>query len=225
VIVVTCLRFGASNINGGKHLRVLKEVYVTETDEELVQSALTGNGVAFEKLVARHQQNIYRMTLRLTGNTSDADDILQETFFTAFRKLKSFRGHSQFGTWLYRIAVNSALMHLRQRKRRTAETLQEYLPRFRRDGRHRRIDTDYSAGVQAEKLIERRELRELLLNALARMPYADRTAVVLVDLEEKPAAEAAAILGIKAPTLRQRVHRARLMLRGYLDEMVRGRRQ
>ena len=206
-------------------MKTHNEAFVTETDEELVQLASAGDAAAFEELVARHQQCIYRMSLRLAGNPSDADDILQETFFTAFRKLQSFRGRSQFGTWLYRIAVNCALMHLRQKKRRTTESLQDYLPRFRRDGRHRRIDADYSTGIYAEKLIELRELRELLLNALAQMPYADRTAVVLVDLEEKPAVEAAAILGIKAATLRQRVHRARLMLRGYLDEVVRRRRR
>jgi RNA polymerase sigma-70 factor (ECF subfamily) len=168
---------------------------------------------------------VYRLTLRLAGNVGDGEDILQETFLNAFNKLDSFRGRSHFSTWLYRIAINTALMHRRSSRRHATEPLDEYLPQFRRDGRHKRIDIDYSAASRVEAVIERRELMRLLLAALSRLPERYRVAVVLCDLEEMSSAAASVVLGVDAATLRQRVHRGRLMLRGYLDAVARGERR
>ena len=106
------------------------------TDEDLVGRAIAGDETAFEALVERHQHRAYGLARRLLGSESDAQDVLQESFLSVYRKLASFRGGSRFSTWLYRIVTNAALMHLRARSRRPAEPLDAFLPRFDGDGRH-----------------------------------------------------------------------------------------
>src|SRR5918911_1879562 len=91
-------------------------------DVELVRLAQNGDGAAFAELVARHQRQLYRLALRMTGSEADAQEVLQEAFLNAYQKLPNFRGEAQFSSWLYRIAANSALMRLR-RKRRAPDAL------------------------------------------------------------------------------------------------------
>src|SRR5512134_394707 len=105
------------------------------SDETLAARAAAGDDSAFEAIVGRYQARVYRMACRLTSDT-DAPDVLQETFLRVYRHLPSFRGESQFGTWLYRIASNAALMHRRARVRRPAEPLDAFLPRFDAQGKH-----------------------------------------------------------------------------------------
>src|ERR671922_377918 len=107
-------------------------------DVELVRLAQKGDGEAFAELVARHQRQLYRLALRMTGSEADAQEVLQEAFLNAYQKLPNFRGEAQFSSWLYRIAANSALMRLR-RKRRAPDTLSEQPlelsgPRFSAEG-------------------------------------------------------------------------------------------
>ena len=89
-------------------------------DRELVARAQKGDAEAFAALVERHQRQLYRLALRMTGSEADAQEVLQEAFLNAYQKLPNFRGEAQFSSWLYRIAANSALMRLR-RKRRAPE--------------------------------------------------------------------------------------------------------
>jgi RNA polymerase sigma factor (sigma-70 family) len=90
-------------------------------DEKLAALAAAGDVAAFEMLVSRHQARVYRLAWRLTQSEADAQDVLQETFLAAYRGLQSFRGASRFSTWLYRVAMNAALMHRRQQSRRRTE--------------------------------------------------------------------------------------------------------
>src|SRR5687768_6475526 len=94
---------------------------VQPSDETLAARAAAGDDRAFEAIVERYQGRVYRLACRLTSDT-DAPDVLQDTFLQVYRHLPSFRGESQFGTWLYRIATNSALMLRRARARRPAES-------------------------------------------------------------------------------------------------------
>src|SRR5262249_1298044 len=150
----------------------------------------------------------------------DAGDVLQEAFLAAYRGLPGFRGDSRFSTWLYRIATNAALMLRRARARRPAESLEGYLPRFDGDGRHAAEPADLLAASRADELLARKLLAERARRGLLRLPEIYRDAFVLRDLEELPTAEVAELLGIDAAAVRQRVHRARLMLRGYLGDLV-----
>jgi RNA polymerase sigma-70 factor (ECF subfamily) len=189
------------------------------SDETLAARAADGDDSAFEAIVVRYQSRVFRLACRLTTET-DAPDVLQETFLQVYRHLPSFRGESRFGTWLYRIASNVALMHRRSSSRRAAESLDQFLPQFDAAGTHLATPAELQVAARADELLDRQFLAEKARDVLARLPDMYRDAFVLRDLEEIPTAEVARILGVEPATVRQRVHRARLMLRGYLSHLV-----
>lgn len=191
-----------------------------DTDQTLVEKALEGDGTAFEVLVRRHQEKVYRLLRRFLRDARDAEDALQETFLHVYRHLDSFRGESRFSTWIYRVASNTALSHLRRRRRRASESLEAFLPRFDDEGHHARPDVDSSLAVRADERLDGQRLAEHALSALERLPESYRAAFVLRDLEGLSTAEAADVLGVNPALLRQRLHRARLMLRGFLAPLV-----
>ncbi len=192
---------------------------VAASDEALARRAMAGDLAAFETLVGRHQEQVYRLSRRLTGSPADAEEVVQETFLRAYRRLRSFRSEAKFSTWLFRIATNAARMLHRGRARHPTEPLDDYLPRFDRQGRHAR-DADHARAADADWLLDRARLARHARSALERLPEAYRIPFVLRDLEEIPTADVAAVLGISHALVRQRVHRARLMLRGYLSHLV-----
>jgi len=188
-------------------------------DETLAAQAAAGDDAAFEALVERYQARVFRLACRLTSDT-DAPDVLQETFLQVYRHLPSFRGESQFGTWLYRIASNAALMHRRACARRPAESLDMFLPRFDALGMHAATPAELQVAARADELLDRKFLAGKAREAIARLPDLYRDAFVLRDLEEMSTADVARALGVEPATVRQRVHRARLMLRGYLSNLA-----
>ncbi len=191
-----------------------------ESDETLAATAAAGDASAFESIVTRYQARVFGLACRLTGSESDAADVLQDTFLQAYRHLSSFRGESRFGTWLYRIATNAALMQRRSYARRPAEPLDEFLPAFDDAGIHRATPEELTVTSHIEELLDRRILADKARAAIERLPDACRVAFVLRDLEDLPTAEVAQVLGIEAAAVRQRVHRARLLLRGYLNALA-----
>jgi RNA polymerase sigma-70 factor (ECF subfamily) len=192
---------------------------IAVSDEGLARRALAGEHAAFEALVGRHQERVYRLSRRLTGSTADAEEVVQETFIRAYRRLGTFRGEARFSTWLCRIAMNAARMLGRGRSRHPTEPLEDYLPRFDRRGRHAR-DADHARAADAEEILDRKRLARRASEALERLPERYRAPFVLRDLEEMSTAEVAAVLDVSQELVRQRVHRARLMLRGYLSHLV-----
>ncbi len=188
-------------------------------DETLAAQAAAGDDVAFEELVARFRERVYRLACRLTGDEDEAGDVLQETFLAVCRHLAAFRGDSRFSTWLYRVATNAALMHRRARSRRPTESLEAYLPAFDADGRHAATPEELQTVCHVEELLDRKALAARARVGLARLDETYRVPFVLRDLEELTTAEVGAILGLAPATVRQRVHRARLMLRGHLSAM------
>jgi RNA polymerase sigma-70 factor, ECF subfamily len=193
-----------------------------EDDERLAARAAAGEECAFDALVSRYEARVYRLACRLTSD-GEAKDVLQETFLAAYRGLPGFRGESRFSTWLYRIATNAALMHRRARARRPAASLEEFLPRFDGNGIHAAEPADLLAASRADEVLDRKLLADKAREGLERLPDIYRDAFVLRDLEEMTTAEVAELLAIDAAAVRQRVHRARLMLRGYLGGLVGGR--
>ena len=189
------------------------------SDQALAARAPAGDDSAFETIVERYQARVFRLACRLTSDT-DAPDILQETFLQVYRHLPSFRGESQFGTWLYQIATNAALMHRRASARRPASSLEAFLPQFDAQGMHAATPAELQVATRADELLDRQLLAEKAREGIARLPDLYRDAFVMRDLEELPTAEVARVLGIEPAAVRQRVHRARLMLRGYLSDLV-----
>jgi RNA polymerase sigma-70 factor (ECF subfamily) len=190
------------------------------SDEELAAGAAGGDEAAFATLVGRHQSRVFQLASRLTGDDGDAADALQETFLQVYRHLPKFRGEARFTTWLYRIATNAALMQRRARSRRPAESLEACLPRFDAEGGHAATPAELQVVCGLEEQLDRRALAERARAGLDRLPEAYRQPFVLRDLEELETAEVGEILGLAPATVRQRVHRARLMLRGYLNELA-----
>jgi RNA polymerase sigma-70 factor (ECF subfamily) len=192
------------------------------SDEALAAQAASGDAAAFETLVVRYQHRVFRLACRLTSET-DAPDVVQDAFVQVYRHLATFRGDAQFSTWLYRIATNAGLMHRRARTRRPAESLDEFLPRFDAEGKLEDTPDALRVASRVDELIDRRLLGQKAQAALDRLPDLYREAFVLRDLEELSTADVAQVLGVEPATVRQRVHRARLMMRGYLSELAGGR--
>jgi RNA polymerase sigma-70 factor (ECF subfamily) len=191
-----------------------------EADEALAARAAAGDEAAFETLVCRYEARLYRLACRLTADPGEAKDVLQDAFLAAYRGLAAFRGEARLSTWLYRIVTNTALMHRRARARRAAESLESLLPRFDAAGVHAGEPAELRAASRADELLDRKLLAEKARAGLERLPDTYRDAFVLRDLEEMTTAEVAELLGIEPAAVRQRVHRARLLLRGYLSDLV-----
>jgi RNA polymerase sigma-70 factor, ECF subfamily len=194
-----------------------------DSDEALARAAAAGAPAAFGVLVERYQERVYRLMWRLMRDRHDAEDALQDAFLQVQAKIAQFRGEALFSTWLYRVATNTALSALRRRKRRAAEPLDDHLPRFEAGGLHQSDEVRRVTAVSVEERLDRERLADEALRALERLPEDYRTAFVLRDLQELSTSEAAAALGIGEDLLRQRLHRARLMLRGFLAALAGGR--
>ena len=192
------------------------------SDEALAARAAAGDDGAFEVLVVRYQHRVFRLACRLTSET-DAPDVVQDTFLQVYRHMSTFRGGAQFSTWLYRIATNAGLMHRRARARRPAESLDEFLPRFDADGRLADTPDSLRIACRVDELLDRHVLAKKAQAAIEGLPDLYREAFVLRDLEELSTADVAQVLGVEPATVRQRVHRARLMVREYLSELAGGR--
>jgi RNA polymerase sigma-70 factor (ECF subfamily) len=195
---------------------------VEEAEDEVVARAQAGDVDAFALLVRAHQTRVYRLALRLMGNAADAEEVAQDAFLRAHERIAEFRGDARFVTWLCRIATNTALMRLRSAARRPVESLDAYLPALDEHGLHARQDLDLSLPEDPETSADRREVQAIVLEGLSRLSERYRVPFVLRDLEGLPAPEVGALLGLDPATVRQRVHRARLMLRGWLWQRLRG---
>lgn len=193
--------------------------YAKKTDVELVADVQGGDQAAYRFLVERYYRKIYNLALRLVRNPEDAEDVLQETFVSAYKALPNFKGQSAFGTWIYRIATNFGLMKLRGKKP-VFVSLDEP-----RDNDMPNIElTDFSANPLEEVLDS--ELREKMEQAVAALPDDMRTVFLLRDVEGLSNAEVAEILDLSVPAVKSRLHRTRLQLREQLSRyfMERGGR-
>lgn len=197
-------------------VQVCGELSSDRSDETLVSEAQAGSRVAFVDLVSRYESLVFRLATRMCRNPADAEDVCQETFRLAFKGLGTFQGRSRFSTWLYRIATNEALMRRRVARRSVALSLELVAP----PGRWPATNGGASHVERADDLLQRKVMTERVRAALAQLDDAQRAAVVLRDLEELSADEAARVLGVSTDTVRQRAHRGRLKLRELLGDVV-----
>lgn len=175
-----------------------------ETELDLVERCRRGELGAFETLYRQHSGRLFSLAVRMLGNPADAEDLLQEIFLSAHRKLESFRGESALGTWLYRLAMNQILDHVRSRAARTGQMT---------DGLD---DATVLADATGHRLADRAIARIDLERALAELPEGCRAAFVLHDVEGLEHKEVSEVLGIAEGTSKSQVHKARLRLRGLL---------
>jgi RNA polymerase sigma-70 factor, ECF subfamily len=199
----------------GSSVRSNRKRKAERDDADLIERLKAGDEEALEAIFNRYSAKLYNVAQRIVGEVADAEEVIQDVFWTAFRKAKSFRGTAQFSTWLYRLTVNAALGKIRRSKKNKEVEYEEYLPKFQQDGHHLvRPVVDWSDTLD-EKYAER-ELQQLLKDAMDQLKPLDKSAVVLSDLEGMSDKEIAALLGLTVPAVKTRLHRARLFLRGKL---------
>lgn len=175
----------------------------TEQDAALVQLAQAGDHRAFEALVVKYQRRIARHVARYIRSAGDVEDVVQETLIRAYRGLASFRGESAFYSWLYRIATNTALSHLK----RTSQDvlLGDDAPEERPDA----FEPGVSDGEHPERTLIAKQIAEAVQRAVAKLQPHLAEALMLYEVEGKPYAEIAAMLGVPIGTVRTRIFRAR----------------
>jgi len=184
---------------------------VTPDDQSLIDACLAGQTEAFGELVERYQDRVLHALTRMLGSYEDARDVAQDAFVQAFRKLDTFRGESAFYSWLFRIAANKAISHMRKRKHRAASSLEA------QDG-FQPADPREDSSPTAE--LQRAERRQLVRRALDELHEDYRIVLVLKELEGLPYVEIAELIDCPIGTVRSRLHRARLELRRVLERRV-----
>ncbi len=185
------------------------------TDQAVVERVLSGDLDAYQILVDRYQDRVYSVVHNYVANPDDAIDITQETFIKAYNNLHSFNSSSAFYTWLYRIAINTAIDYLRKRRSRPVESLDD--EKYTEVGFEPVSD---DSDTDPEKMAVRREIRTALRNGISRLSHKLRGALVLHDIEGFSQEEVAEILGIPVGTVKSRVSRARLELRNMLRKQI-----
>lgn len=180
-------------------------------DQRLIAESLQGNTAAFGVLVRRYQERLYHSVYRLVENAEDAQDVVQEAFLSAYQSLTSFKGDSRFFTWLYRIAVNTAIS-LKRKHRATVriETLT--------NGNIRLDPLDPSAASRPEHALEQAEQQSRVRQALARLSPEHRAVLVMKEIDGMKYEEMAETLQVPIGTIRSRLHRARMELRELLEK-------
>jgi RNA polymerase sigma-70 factor (ECF subfamily) len=173
-----------------------------ETDAALVERCRRGEMGVFEELYGTYAGRLYNVACRLLGNPADAEDLVQEAFLQAHRKLDTFRGDAALGTWLHRLLVNLGLDHLRSRAGRNAQSTAGM------------EDLHVVPFTRPETVAERIDLEQ----AIARLPDGSRAAFVLHDVEGLDHKEVAAVLGVSEGTSKSQLHKARLKLRDMLRQ-------
>ena len=184
-------------------------VELTVRDEEqMIASILGGDSEQYHDLIRPYEHSVYRMALSFMKNESDAEDVVQQAFLNAFRNLAAFRGQAKFSTWLISITLNEARGRLRRQSLVRIESLDEtpeqgghVSPALLRDWRE----------VPSEAL-ERKEIREMLQEAICGLAPIYREVVLLRDVEELSVEETATELAISVASVKTRLHRARIML-------------
>ena len=188
------------------------------TDAELVELAAGGETRAFDELVVRYRDRVYRLCMKILRHEDDAAEALQDAFLSAYRGLAKFKRESRFSTWLYRIATNASLMKLRRRR----EGHVSYEQSQGGDGDTEPMAIPDWSSQPLEELLDA-ETREVLGREVELLPANEREVFVLRDIMEQSNADVAEELGLSVAAVKSRLHRARLHLRDRINRYFRDR--
>ncbi len=181
----------------------------------LIAKLQAGDARAYEQVVRSYSPRLLAVIRGIVKNEDDARECLQEAFLQAFRAIDRFEGRARLSSWLHRIAVNSALMRLRSRKRKAEAPIDDLLPSF--DGSDMRVDPAWQPQVEDAPDLEADERKTRLHDAISQLPENFRNVILLRDIQEMSTEEAAEQLGISPGAVKVRLHRARTALRTLLD--------
>ncbi|HSE04044.1 MAG TPA: sigma-70 family RNA polymerase sigma factor [Methylomirabilota bacterium] len=194
------------------------------TEAALIARLRRRDTEALEILMERHAARVYRVAFGITRNDADAEEVVQDVFLSLFEKIAAFEERAALGTWLYRVATNTALLRRRGKRLELEVSLEDQLPTFREDG-HRAGErsfllADWSASAEDGLLSD--ETRALVRRSIDLLPPHYRAVVMLRDVEELSNEETAEILGEPVSSVKSRLHRARMALREQLTHVTSG---
>ena len=196
----------------------MSESLTERTDAELVELTAVGQNRAFDELVRRYRDRVYRLCMKILRHEDDAAEALQDAFLSAYRGLPNFKRESRFSTWLYRIATNASLMKLRRRR----EGHVSYEQSQGSDGDAEPLAIPDWSTQPLEDLLDA-ETREVLGREVDQLPANEREVFVLRDIMEQSNADVAQELGLTVAAVKSRLHRARLHLRDRMNRYFRDR--
>jgi len=184
------------------------------TEAEAIRLAQAGDAAAFEHLYQLHSRRVYALCLRMVGNPSDAEDLMQEAFLQLFRKIGTFRGESAFSTWLHRMTVNVVLMRLRKKSLPAASLEETTEPDEETGGPRKDIG---APDLRLSGAVDRVNLER----SIEKLPPGYRTVFVLHDVQGFEHNEIAGIMGCSVGNSKSQLHKARTRLRELLQEDLR----
>ena len=193
-------------------------LYCFMSDAELIQEILSGNLTLFRQLLERHQAQVFRTCIGFVHQKEDADDLTQEVFIQAYQSLASFKGDSEFSTWLYRVAVNRALNYMRERKKKSIfDRLDSF---FTREVAKQSIFDGVTEDNPEQQFILNEE-REMIAQALDKLPEKQRVAMVLSKYDDMSQREIANVLNTTEGAVEALLQRAKTTLRKELSHLYR----
>jgi RNA polymerase sigma-70 factor (ECF subfamily) len=187
------------------------------SDDQLVERARGKDFAAFEALLERYEDKVFRLAFRFVRNESEAKEILQDTFLSIWRKLDTFKGESQFSSWVYRVAANASLMRLRSQRRHPEISTEDLPPGFL-DNYSNMSSGGENWAKRPDDQLQSGELRRHIQAAVDALPDLYRTVFLVRDIEGLSTEETAELMGISIPTVKTRLHRARIALREAIGE-------
>ena len=192
--------------------------------QQIVEGLKALNPAVIDDFVDQYSRPLFGVILNYTRNPSDAEEILQDTLLKIIRKIETFREESDIWPWMRRIAINNGIMWLRKHRSKLERTtaLDDLLPRFSRDGEFE--NAIYGWSVDPEEVYLNSELAGELYEAVQSLPFEYRIPLILKDIEGYSIKQISSLLGLKEPTTKTRIHRARLFVRERLSHYFENRR-
>lgn len=187
-----------------------------DSDYSIVKQVQAGDVAAFDHLIRKYRERVFGVVYNLTSNREDASDLTQEAFIKAFQSIQRFQGHCSFFTWLYKIAVNSTLSHLRKNRLRTFFSLEK----LHEDGTNAQILEQLTDKRGADRDTYLRELQQKLNEALQKLSIPHRTVITLFEIDGLSHSEIAEVMNCSEGTVRSRLHYAKQFLQGELGKYL-----
>ncbi|CUU01908.1 RNA polymerase, sigma-24 subunit, RpoE [Candidatus Kryptobacter tengchongensis] len=187
----------------------MKEQFETLDEAEIVKRAKDGDEKAFEMIIKKYQNRVANLIFKIIGDSSVVEDLTQDVFLRVIESLRDYKFGSALYTWIYRITVNICIDEIRKRQRSRTYSLSDVLTQ------NPKVEPAHSP---VEKTVERKELREIIENAISKLPLEYKTAIILREFEDLPYEEIAKILKVSVGTVKSRIFRARKLLAEHLKE-------
>jgi RNA polymerase sigma factor (sigma-70 family) len=188
-----------------------------DADLVVVKKVQAGDVAAFDRLILKYRERVFGVIYNLTSNREDSSDLTQDTFIKAFQAINRFQGNCSFFTWLYKIAVNTTLGHLRKNKLRSFFSLEK----ISEEGADIQILEQLTDKRGADRDTYLKELQEKLNEALQKLSIPHRTVITLFEIDGLSHAEVAEVVGCSEGTVRSRLHYAKQFLQGELSKYLR----